>query len=221
MGIRARFSFVESVVQSQGLKNGVIVASLFGGLIPALIGVNSFAVNKLSAPRRYEGFVATDTSRVAAGARTLPLASAFSADVVLEEDVVAILSRAKRAEDFGQFEGLSALLTSGSAPSGLLYLRKDEFKRVCRKARRGVPDAALDAIFDSWAKGSGFAALSTVETALSSWRSPEGEIDIGAVDRAALSGQATVLFGFAGLAAIDFIALAALAMGLQSLFPPA
>ena len=41
------------------VKNTAIVTWLFGGLVPALIAVNSFAFTKLSSPARYEGFVET------------------------------------------------------------------------------------------------------------------------------------------------------------------
>ena len=71
-------------------------------------------------------------------------------------------------------------------------------------------DAALDAVFDAWAKGSGCAARSQCLGSLESWRRNDGSWDLGAADRDILLGKGVVLGGFVGLAVIDFVALSAL-----------
>ena len=90
------------------------------------------------------------------------------------------------------------------------------FKSTVRRRARSAPDAALDAVFDAWAGGSGCAARGAVEGNLASWRG-SGGWDAGAVDRAALFGKATVLGGFAGVVVIDIIAACALFFFVQSI----
>ena len=86
------------------VKNTAIVTWLFGGLVPALIAVNTFAFTKLSAPARYEGFVETDGQ----GAK-MALASLGAPDAVLEEDVSQILD-AFATPDESLFVPLAELL---------------------------------------------------------------------------------------------------------------
>ena len=90
------------------------------------------------------------------------------------------------------------------------YVARDAFKATIRRKARQAPDAALDAVFDAWAKGSGCAARSQCIGSLESWRRNDGSWDLGAADRDILLGKGVVLGGFVGLAVIDFVALSAL-----------
>ena len=112
----------------------------------------------------------------------------------------------------------SASKASRSAPGGgegdylgaERYVARDAFKATIRRKARQAPDAALDAVFDAWAKGSGCAARSQCLGSLESWRRNDGSWDLGAADRDILLGKGVVLGGFVGLAVIDFVALSAL-----------
>ena len=191
------------------VKDTLIVTWLFGGLVPALIAVNSFAFTKLSAPARYEGFVETNGD----GAK-MALASLGAPDAVLEEDVSQILD-AFATPDESLFVPLAvAIGAPGGSEGDFLgaerYVARDAFKAVIRRKARRAPDAALDAVFDAWAKGSGCAARSQCLGSLEAWRRSDGSWDLGAADRDILLGKGVVLGGFVGLAVIDFVALSAL-----------
>ncbi|KAJ1452958.1 hypothetical protein M885DRAFT_619424 [Pelagophyceae sp. CCMP2097] len=207
-------------VVRHGGKDILISVWLFGGLVPALAAVNAFALNKLRAPLP-EGYVssvetATDTK--------LPLASLFSPDAVFLRDAADALKGAKQASDLGPLRPLNALMGAPPSPTGgsaLLYLKKDDFKATVRKrARRQLPDAALDAIFDSWAGGSGVAAENAIDASLQAWRTADGGLDAGALDLAALRGKFTIFAGYSGLLVLDGLALAALAFGVKSQTAP-
>ena len=191
------------------VKNTAIVTWLFGGLVPALIAVNSFAFTKLSSPARYDGFVETGGQ----GAK-MALANIGAPDAVLEEDVSQILD-AFATPDESLFVPLAvAIGAPGGGEGDYLgaerYVARDAFKATIRRKARQAPDAALDAVFDAWAKGSGCAARSQCIGSLESWRRNDGSWDLGAADRDILLGKGVVLGGFVGLAVIDFVALSAL-----------
>ena len=192
------------------VKNTAIVTWLFGGLVPALIAVNSFAFTKLSSPARYEGFVETSGD----GGKMMALASLGAPDLVLEGDVEKILD-AFASPDESLFVPLAvAIGAPGGGEGDYLgaerYVARDAFKTTIRRKARQAPDAALDAVFDAWAKGSGCAARSQCLGSLESWRRSDGSWDLGAADRDILLGKGVVLGGFVGLAVIDFVALSAL-----------
>ena len=193
------------------VKNTAIVTWLFGGLVPALIAVNSFAFTKLSSPARYEGFVETSGD----GGKMMALASLGAPDLVLEGDVEKILD-AFASPDESLFVPLAVAIGApgGGGEGDYLgaerYVARDAFKATIRRKARQAPDAALDAVFDAWAKGSGCAARSQCIGSLESWRRTDGSWDLGAADRDILLGKGVVLGGFVGLAVIDFVALSAL-----------
>jgi len=187
-------------------KNGAIGVWLFGGLVPALAAVNVYAVKKATTERP-DDFV--ETTRTDA----MPLASLGAADVVSATDVGTVLQKLDRG--LPAFEPLSKAL-GGKTGSGPLYLSKTNFKAWSRSL--SVGDAALDSIFDAWARGSGVAAKTQVDASLRQWRTSVGDFDLGAVDRAIFAGRVTVLLGFAGLAAIDAVVLLAFAFALKSAF---
>lgn len=200
-------------------KNALISLWLFGGLLPALAAVNVFAWQRLGEPQRYPGFVESAPSAKPA----LQFASFGAADVVTEEDVEAILSSVD--VDAFDYVPIAAALGAAddarlgsSAPSSknLLYLNEATFKRRCRdRVRRRVGDAALDALFGAMAKGSGLASKDSVVATFARWKRTDGTVNVASVDRDALLGRLTTLAGFAGLAAIDLVALSALVLGAQ------
>lgn len=182
-------------VDGETAKNTVIGVWLFGGLVPPLVAVNVFAVNKLRAPPRYDGFVASKPGT------PLPLASLGAPDVVTAEDVNTVLAKLRSVDDVGTFAPLAVAMGTATEGSGPAYITKPAFKRRLR----GVSDATLDACFDAWSRGSGVAAKTTVASCLDRWR--DGGID--AFQRDVFLGRLTVLAGFAGLLAIDASVLAA------------
>ena len=117
---RLRFDLDALGLSGESGKNALIGVWLFGGLVPALIGINSYAVDKLSAPAKYDGFVDTDAAKVAAGAARLPLASAGAPDAVLADDVVAVFDAFAASYDAGAFLPLGAALgaDAGDAAAG-------------------------------------------------------------------------------------------------------
>ena len=144
----------------------------------------------------------------------MALASLGAPDAVLEEDVSQILD-AFATPDESLFVPLAvAIGAPGGGEGDYLgaerYVARDAFKATIRRKARQAPDAALDAVFDAWAKGSGCAARSQCIGSLESWRRNDGSWDLGAADRDILLGKGVVLGGFVGLAVIDFVALSAL-----------
>lgn len=197
------------------VKNTAIVTWLFGGLVPALIAVNSFAFNKMSSPARYEGFVETSGQ----GAK-MALASLGAPDAVLKEDLEKILDAFTPDESL--FVPLAvAIGAPGGGEGDFLgaerYVGRDAFKAAVRRRGRGAPDAALDALFDAWAKGSGVAARSACVGSLERWRRSDGW-DLGAAERDIVLGKGVVLGGFVGVAVIDFVAISALIFFVRTIF---
>ena len=203
-------------------KDTLIGVWLFGGLVPALIGVNSFALSKATAESKYEGFVDTDAAKVAGGATRMRLASLLAADVVLEDDVSACVDAYAAAYDDSSFLSLGAAIGAPTDDAPLAgsarYLPRATFKAAVSRKLSRAPDAALDAVFNAWAGGSGVAAQATVDAALERWRRSDGSWDLGAIDRGVFLGDVTVLFGFFGLLVLDAVTLVGLGFAIRSLF---
>lgn len=182
------------------VKQTLISVWLFGGLVPALGAINVFAYKRLTSPAQYDGFVKTDSD-----APVLKLASLGAPDRVVEDQVATVLSVDPASFEYVSLGAALGQSSSSKSDEGPLYLTKGAFKKRYKK----VGDATLDAIFDAWAKGSGFAEQSVVARAYARWKPSGGAVDYAAVDRDALFGRFTVLSGFIGLALIDITVISA------------
>mmetsp|Transcript_19949 Transcript_19949/g.29703 ORF Transcript_19949/g.29703 Transcript_19949/m.29703 type:complete len:313 (-) Transcript_19949:153-1091(-) len=89
---------------------------------------------------------------------------------------------------------------STGEPVGGAELEKALGKQV-GAANYPIPDSALDAVFDTWAWGSGIATPDKVETQLKNWRVGKG-FDVAKFSKAAVSGRSVT-----GLAIVTFIVI--------------
>lgn len=76
-----------------------------------------------------------------------------------------------------------------------------------------IGDAALDAVFDTWAWGAGIATPDKVQNQLNDWRVGDS-LDVGKLTNAAIRGRATT-----GFAAFTFIAIQVIAYGTLFIAP--
>ena len=127
------------------VKNTAIVTWLFGGLVPALIAVNSFAFTKLSSPA-LRGLCFKPSGD---GAKMMALASLGAPDLVLEGDATKILD-AFASPDESLFVPLAVAIGAPGGGEGD-YLGANATPRPLpaqgddsRKARQ-APDAASTA----------------------------------------------------------------------------
>lgn len=97
-------------------------------------------------------------------------------------------------------------------PVGGAELKKAEEARI---KRNGVVigDAALDAVFDTWAWGAGIATPEKVDAQLNDWR-VGGTLDLGKLTNAAIRGRATT-----GFAAFSFVFIQVIAYGTLFIAP--
>lgn len=84
-------------------------------------------------------------------------------------------------------------------PLGGRELEQEEGKRV-KKAGAVIGDAALDAVFDSWAWGASVATPDKVEATLAVYKKSDGSIDLNDFIGAAVRGRAVT-----GFAALTFV----------------
>ena len=86
-------------------------------------------------------------------------------------------------------------------PVGGAELQAAEEARI-KKNDVQISDAALDAVFDSWAWGASIATPDKVANTLRIYKTPDNEVDLGAFVGAALRGRSTT-----GLAALSFVVI--------------
>jgi len=98
-------------------------------------------------------------------------------------------------------------------PIGGEELRAAEERRVS-KAGALIGDAALDAVFDTWAWGANIATPDKVNNELRSWRGPGGQFNQQAFTLGAISGRSLV-----GIAALTFVIVQLLAYGTLFIAP--
>jgi len=92
-------------------------------------------------------------------------------------------------------------------PVGGEELRSAEERRISKSGAL-IGDAALDAVFDTWAGGAAVATPDKVEKQLRSWRPDSAKFSLSKFTSAAVSGRSLV-----AIAALTFIAVQALAYG--------
>lgn len=97
-------------------------------------------------------------------------------------------------------------------PIGGEELKKAEEGRI-RKNGAEIGDAALDAVFDTWAWGAGIATPEKVVDQLNDWR-VGGTLDLGKLTNAAIRGRATT-----GFAAFSFVMIQVIAYGTLFIAP--
>jgi len=84
---------------------------------------------------------------------------------------------------------------------------KSEFEREVSKKSYPIPDVALDAVFDTWAWGSGIATPDKVDVQLQAWRSNNG-FDLNKFASAAVAGRSVT-----GAAILTFITIQVMVYG--------
>ncbi len=104
-------------------------------------------------------------------------------------------------------------IDSNGDPIGGNELRDTELKRISSN-KVVIPDAALDAVFDTWAWGASIATPDKVENQLRSWRKTPSTFDLGAFQAAAVGGRSIT-----GLAIITFVVLQVSAFGVLFIAP--
>jgi len=97
-------------------------------------------------------------------------------------------------------------------PVGGEVLKKAEEPRV-KKNEALIGDAALDAVFDTWAWGAGIATPDKVASQLNDWKVGD-TLDVGKLTLAAIRGRATT-----GFAAFSFIVIQVVAYGTLFIAP--
>jgi len=98
-------------------------------------------------------------------------------------------------------------------PIGGADLKKAEMNRIKKKGP-AIGDAALDAVFDTWAGGASIATPDKVEKQLSKWRPNGKDLDLGAFVNAAVFGRSLI-----GLGAFTFILIQLVAYGTLFIAP--
>jgi len=98
-------------------------------------------------------------------------------------------------------------------PIGGEDLRAAELSRVS-KPNPVIGDAALDAVFDTWAWGANIATPDKVAGALRAWSDDEGNFSLAKFQLSAVSGRAVT-----GIGALTFVLIQALAYGALFIAP--
>ena len=100
-----------------------------------------------------------------------------------------------------------------NAPVGGVELEKQASKLIS-SSNYAIPDAALDAVFDTWAWGSGIATPDKVAIQLSSWRKDKTLFDVDKFASAAVAGRSVT-----GAAIVTFILIQLIAYGVLFIAP--
>lgn len=111
-----------------------------------------------------------------------------------------------------RFQGWPTDSQTGEAVGGS-ELEK-EFLRTISNKNYEIPDAALDAVFDTWAWGSGIATPDKVKSQLSSWRINTSTFDVSKFSSAAVAGRSVT-----GAAIVTFILIQVIAYGALFIAP--
>jgi len=161
----------------------------------------------------------------------------YAAEDVKIADVVAVIGRIKNADSLADWNNLPSTRQPGVSSTPPTWLPRNAFKVNIRKAKWGgwptdasgapvggedlkqaeekrikkngadISDAALDAVFDTWAWGASIATPDKVQSTLSGYRQGD-TFDLGSFERAAIGGRAVT-----GLAILFFIVIQVVAFG--------
>jgi len=217
------------------VKSAFIVLLFGGGLIPAAIAANQAMIGTLRGARRGgdEGNDYIEDS----GASGPPLPGQvllFASEEVKLVDVIAILGRIQSAEKLCDWRTLPSTVQapnvqwlprdiykanirkakftgwpvdpSTGEPIGGAELEKAEKGRISKNGAM-IGDAALDAVFDSWAWGASVATQDKVEATLAQFQRGNS-LNIGEFSAAAARGRAVT-----GIGALSFILIQLTAYG--------
>lgn len=218
------------------LSKSVLIVLLFGGgLIPAAIAANKSLIGTLSGSRR-GGDEGNDyvTDSGASGPPLPGQVLLFASEKVPLVDIIAIIGRIQSAEKLCDWRNLPSTQSSPNVmwlPRDMYKenIRKAKFTgwpvdpatgepvggRELEQAEKGrisksgalIGDAALDAVFDSWAWGASVGTQDKVEATLAQYKNGNS-FDVNEFTAAAARGRAVT-----GLGALSFIVIQATAYG--------
>ncbi|KAG7350759.1 ribosomal L39 protein [Nitzschia inconspicua] len=139
----------------------------------------------------------------------------FAADNIPLVDIIAVLGRIPDTDSIVDWRSLPSATRSGttSTSNPPMWLPRNAFKVLIRQAKfvawpndpkTGEPigDAALDAVFDSWAWGASIATPDKVENTLKLFKPSPNELDLDAFVGAAIRGRSQT-----AIAAATFIVI--------------
>jgi len=217
-------------------KSVIIVLLVGGGLIPAAIVANASMIKTLSGKRAGgDDDRSNYISESGASGPALPgQALLFASEKIPLVDVIAIIGRINGYESIADWRNLPSTKQSANVfwlprdmfkenmrnakflgwptdpktgePIGGAELQKAEKARISKK-NPAIGDAALDAVFDSWAWGASIATPDKVEKTLSLFKSGNS-FNINEFSSAASRGRAVT-----GLGAVSFVLIQAIAYG--------
>jgi len=217
-------------------KSVIIVLLVGGGLIPAAIAANKSLIGTLSGKRAGgDDDRSNYVSESGASGPALPgQALLFASEKIPLVDIIAIMGRISSYESIADWRNLPSTKQSANVfwlprkmykenmrnakfvgwptdpktgePIGGAELQKAEKARISKK-NPVIGDAALDAVFDSWAWGASIATPDKVEKTLSLYRNGNA-FDINEFSSAASRGRAVT-----GLGAFTFVVIQAVAYG--------
>ena len=168
---------------------------------------------------------------------SLPFSALLGTEVIPLADVIAVIGRIPTLQAVADWKNLpSAKLPNVSPTNPPMWLPRSTFKQNIRNApfttwpidakgepvggqdlfnaenkrmsQRNIPDAALDAVFDTWAWGASVATPDKVQNQLSDWRSDSKSFDLNKFVGAAIRGRAVTWLGI-----ITFIVIQVVAYG--------
>jgi len=223
------------------MKSVVIVLLVGGGLIPAAIVANKSMIGTLSGKRSGGDGRSNYVADSGASGPALPgQALIFASEKIPLVDIIAIMGRINGYGSIADWKNLPSTKQSANVfwlprdlykenvrnlkflgwpvdpqtgePIGGAELEKAEKARISKKNPE-IGDAALDAVFDSWAWGASIATPDKVEKTLSLYTSGKS-FNVKEFTGAASRGRAVT-----GLGALSFIVIQVVAYGTLFIAP--
>jgi len=223
------------------LKSVVIVLLVGGGLIPAAIAANKSMIGTLGGKRAGGDDGSNYVAESGASGPALPgQALLFASEKIPLVDIIAIMGRIKGYESIADWKNLPSTQQSANVfwlpralykenirkrkfmgwpvdpqtgePIGGAELEKAEKGRIS-KNNAEIGDAALDAVFDSWAWGASIATPDKVENTLALYQNGNS-FNVKEFTGAASRGRAVT-----GLGALSFVVIQVVAYGTLFIAP--